>query len=452
MNKRLLKWLTIIVPVGFFLLVLSLTEVVFFEELSFFELLLILVFVSVGSAFFSAWVFGYIDRGETEIKKYAEHLEALNKASIALTTELDLSIVLQKVVDLSRTLVNARYGALGVLNESGKGFEEFISSGISEGLRKRIGLPPHGEGLFRVFLEEGRAMRVQEIGRHNLAEGFPDHHPSMRSLLGVPIIIKGKIIGDLYLADKQLLDSDPDSEEIISFTEEDQQVLELFANQAAIAIENARLLQQLQQLAVLEERERFGMDLHDGVIQSIYAVGLTLGDMQRRVEEGPEFMKKKIDEVSLALNQVTSDIRNYILDLKPHHFQDKNVVEGVQELAKALRANTFIHVDVEVMDFNPKKLSTDKTLGVLHIAKEALTNIQKHARASEVKIFMGIKNDDFELIVADNGISFDNQSLKNPAGNGLHNMLNRASALGGNCIIGPGEDGGTSVFLQIPIN
>ena len=173
-------------------------------------------------------------------------------------------------------------------------------------------------------------MIVDNVPDFHAHSGFPEHHPEMRSLLGVPIKTKGKVIGDLYLVEK--LDSNhPDSGKIIRFTEEDKQILEMFATQAAIAIENARLYRQVQQLAILEERQRFGMDLHDGVIQSIYAVGLMLEDIQRRIHTEPDVAKEGIFNSIKSLNTAMSDIRNYILDLRPQHFQGRDIVQGMED-------------------------------------------------------------------------------------------------------------------------
>ena len=135
-------------------------------------------------------------------RQRTEQLAALNEASLSLTSELSLEAVLQKVVDLSRKVVQARYGALGVLDEQGR-LQEFITSGISARERKRIGHVPEGRGLLGLIMREGRVVRVADISAHPLSTGFPPHHPPMRSLLGLPIVYKGRTIGDLYLTDKE---------------------------------------------------------------------------------------------------------------------------------------------------------------------------------------------------------------------------------------------------------
>ncbi len=450
MSKRILRWLTIVVPVGFVVTMLALADILFVEGITFFEVLFILILVSIGATFFSNWVFHLIDQREDEIQKRVNQLEALNAAAFSLITELDMGVVLQKVVDLSRELVVSQYGALAVLNEDGDGFEQFITSGMSPQQRSSIGALPEGRGIFKVLLEEGQPLLVDDLKEHDTHVGFPNHHPNMRSLIGVPIKTKGKIIGDLYLSEK-IDPKDMTGGKFIPFNKEDQKVLEMFATQAAIAIENARLYRQIQQLAILEERQRFGMDLHDGVIQSIYAVGLMLEDIQRRLEMDPTGSKEGISTAIRSLNNAISDIRNYILDLRPQHFRGRDVVQGIEELARALRANTFMNVQVDINNVDPRRLSPEQTVEVLHIAQEALSNVQKHAQATDVDILLKFENLELTLEILDNGISIEPSALQSSNGNGLWNMRDRTATLGGEIQIAPREEGGTEVKLIAPI-
>ncbi|MGD2026774.1 MAG: GAF domain-containing sensor histidine kinase [Anaerolineales bacterium] len=414
------------------------------------ELILTFVITSIGAVIFSNWVFDQIEQREKEIKKRAAQLEALNMAGVSLVTELDLGVVLQKVVDLSKELVGTRYGALGVLNEDGNAFQQFITSGVTDEVRKEIGHPPKGLGLFRLLLDQGKSIQIDDIASHDNSVGMPAHHPEMRTMVGVPIKVKDKIIGNLYLADK-IDPFQPENDDMIMFDDEDLRILEMFATQAAIAIENARLYRQVQQLAVLEERQRFGMDLHDGVIQSIYAVGLMLEDIQRRVRSEPDEAKEVITDAIRSLNTAISDIRNYILDLRPQHFQGRNIVQGVEELARALRANTFMDVYVEIKDVHSQSFSPEQTVEILHIAQEALANVQKHAQATEVDISLRVEGRTMILEILDNGISIRPMDLQRTRGNGLNNMQDRAAALNGEIIISPRIEGGTQVKLSVPM-
>lgn len=437
-------------PVVFVILMMVTTDLILIHQIEVIELLVTVFTFSIAATIFSNWVFGQLEQRESEIQKRAAQLEALNLAGISLITELDLRVVLQKVVDLSRELVAARYGALGVLNEEGESFQQFITSGVTEADRELIGSPPHGKGIFRQMIEEGKPMMINNVMQQDNAYGFPSNHPMMRSLLSTPIKVKGKLIGNLYLSEK-IDPFNPKSNQLIEFDEEDLRVLELFATQAAIAIENARLYRQVQQLAVLEERQRFGMDLHDGVIQSIYAVGLMLENIQRRVTADPQSAKEEISDAIRSLNTAISDIRNYILDLRPQHFQGRNIVQGMEELTRALRANTFMDVNLTITDVNPEKVTPEKTVNILHIAQEALSNVQKHAQASEVDITLKIQNHQLMLEISDNGVSIKPKDLQRARGNGLRNMQDRTEILNGDIIIGPRLQGGTEVILKVPM-
>jgi signal transduction histidine kinase len=444
--------MTIVLPVGFLLLLMVITDLLLINQIEILELVVTFVLVSISATLFSNWVFDQLDQRESEIQKRAAQLEALNLAGISLITELDLRLVLQKVVDLSRDLVAARFGALGVLDESGTSFQQFITSGVSEERKSMIGAPPHGRGIFRQMIDEGKPMIINDTQDYEGAYGFPANHPVMRSLLSVPIKVKGKMIGNLYVSEKLDLFNPGNYKEIIYFDEEDLRILELFATQAAIAIENARLYRQVQQLAIFEERQRFGMDLHDGVIQSIYAVGLMLEDIQRRVTINPEGAREGITGAIRSLNTAISDIRNYILDLRPQHFQGRNIIQGVEELARALRANTFMDVNLTITDVDSSIVSPEKTVEILHIAQEALSNVQKHAQASEVDVFLRYQNQKLMLEILDNGVSIKPKDIHGSRGNGLRNMQDRTEILKGEIVIGPRLQGGTEVVLKVPVD
>ncbi|MFL5735226.1 MAG: GAF domain-containing protein, partial [Chloroflexia bacterium] len=160
-----------------------------------------------------------------------EQLLALNRAAIAITGELELDSLLQRIVDVARELVGCKYAALGVLGDDGY-ITRFPTSGISETDREKIGAPPRGHGLLGVMLRAGRTVRVPDLNKDPRRVGFPPNHPPMTSLLGVPIFVRGRLMGDLYLSDK---------EETDEFSEEDEWLVQLLATHAATALTNAQL-------------------------------------------------------------------------------------------------------------------------------------------------------------------------------------------------------------------
>jgi two-component system, NarL family, sensor histidine kinase DevS len=442
-----LRLLAIILPLVFWSGVMYLRSLFLDEQLTLQGNLFELAAIAAGAALFSLWIFRTIEEREAEIRLRSEQLTALHGAAIALTTELDLSTVLQKVVDLARELVGARYGALGVLQEDGQFIEQFITVGISPEQRAALGELPRGHGLLGALIHEGKAIRIPSIGEDERSVGFPPNHPPMKSLLGVPIRFKGRVMGDLYMTDKLAPDGST-----TTFTSQDEEVLEMFATQAAIAIENAQLYRQKQQLAVLQERERFGMDLHDGIIQSIYAVGLMLEDTQHESDAALDSNPRAhVGQAITSLNEVIRDIRNYILDLRPQRFQGRDLTRGLEELAREFRANTFMTVNLVCDGLEANLLTPEQTVEILHIAQEALTNIRKHARASIIQIDLIRDADAVVLEIQDNGSGLDAARSAATGGHGLKNMRERARALGGELDIEPGESGGTRVTLSLPI-
>ena len=406
----------------------------------------VFVILAGGAVGFTFLVFGWIEQREAEAHSRSEQLRALHKATLVLTKELDLRTVLQHVVDEARTLAGAKYGALGVLDEKGIFFDQFITSGITPEQRARMGPPPLGHGLLGVLIKEGKAIHVSDIAADPRGVGFPSNHPKMRSLLGMPIKFKEEILGDLYLTDKET-----PSEKVIAFSEQDQRLLEMFASQAAIAIKNAQLYRQSQQLTLLQERDRIGMDLHDGVIQSIYAVGLMLDDAQYRTKAGSEDVRTVITGAIAGLNAVIHDIRNYILDLRPQRFEGRHLPEGLAELAREVRAHSFLNIDVQIDSEDWRRLSPEQTIEILYIAREALTNIRKHSHASVAEITLTLHPEGVALSIADNGVGFDPELAANGNGNGLRNMQERAQALQGKVIFTRREAGGMNVELIVPL-
>ena len=407
----------------------------------------IFVVLAAGAIGFTVLVLGWIEQCDEEARWRSDQLSALHRATLALTEQLDLATVLQLVVDQARTLAGAKYGALGVLDEKNTFFDQFITSGITPDQRARLGKPPLGHGLLGVLIKDGEPLHIPDISRDPRGVGFPPDHPPMRSLLGVPIKFKDNILGDLYLADKMTA-----SKEVADFSDQDQRLLEMFASQAAIAIKNAQLYRQSQELILLQERERFGMDLHDGVIQSIYAVGLMLEDAQYQNEGGAEGVKTNIARSIDGLNDVIRDIRNYILDLRPQRFQGRDLPEGLAELAHEVRAHSFLNVDLQIEPWDWTQLTSEYTVEILHIAREALTNIRKHSRASQVVISLTHQQRAIELKILDNGIGFDADLAMNGTGNGLHNMQERAQLLKGKLNFARRADGGILVELLIPLD
>lgn len=404
--------------------------------------------VTAAGSLFAGWIALRFEQHDRETNQRAAQLESLRQAAIALTTEVDLPDVLQKVVEQSKELSNARYAALGVLDARSGQIAHLYTAGLTPEQRARMGPIPQGHGMLGVILAERRPIRIDTIDADPRHAGSPPQHPHMTSLLGVPIMSKGAIFGNLYLTDKV----NPGGGTPVPFTETDQRTLEMYAAHAAVAIENARLHSQAQELAIMQERERFGMNLHDGVIQSIYAVGLMLDDAAHRVHGEPELAQGRIDSAVKGLDEVIRDIRNYISDLRPERFEGRGLYVALHELVAQTVQQAELAVDLHVDAKTAAAASAQQASELLHVVQEALTNIQKHAGATLVTLGLRREGEFMLVEIVDNGKGFDVfHTASHASGQGLRNMQERARALNGELEINSEKGHGTRLLFSVPL-
>ena len=371
-------------------------------------------------------------------------LEALVDATREIASILELEPVLQLIADRVRDLVGAEFAALGIADGFGT-MERFITSGISAVARERIGTLPRGRGLLGLIIREGRSYRIADISQHPDSSGFPPNHPPMRSFLGVPINIRGRSIGNLYLTNKY---------EAPEFSEADRLLVEMFALRAGIAIENARLHEQVQLLAIVEERERISRDLHDGIIQAIYGVALSLEDVPSMMSSDPGEASARVDHAIDSLNLAIREIRNFILGLRSELLHGADVVAGMATLAEEFSTSSAADVELDLA-IDPDViagLSMTHRVQLLQMAREALSNAARHAYATTIRLSIQADEGVLRLTVHDDGIGFDAQADP-PAGHlGLANLRQRATALGGDMTIDSSPGQGTRLVITVPIN
>ncbi len=369
-----------------------------------------------------------------------ERLAAFDASIRAMAGLLAVDRVLQVIVDRVRELVGAGYAALGIVDGEGV-IEQFITSGMPRAERALIGAPPRGLGILGLIIRENRAYRIVDVMDDPRRHGFPPNHPPMHAFLGVPVAIRGRTIGNLYLTEKAG-----------GFTEADQQIVELFAGHAAIAMENARLHDQVQRLAIVEERERIGRDLHDGVIQSIYAVGLTLEDVPDLMVEDPAEACRRVERAIESLDQTIRDIRNFIFGLRPELLETAGLIEGLAALVDESRINTMIDLELSTEGIAGDELAVDARAQLLQIAREALSNVARHSGASRATVRVDRVDDRLRLAVSDDGVGFDPGADRGTTHRGLANMRARAAALGGALVVDSIAGSGTRLVVQVPIN
>ncbi|HSG41663.1 MAG TPA: GAF domain-containing sensor histidine kinase [Anaerolineales bacterium] len=544
-----------------------------------------------------------------------ERLIALHKASLALVTDVSLESVLERIATTAAEQADARYAALGVMGDDGK-LGQFITVGMTDKEIKRMAHPPKGLGLLGMLVETNETLRVPKISDHPKSIGFPAHHPTMRSFLGVPIKAGERQLGQIYLTNKidtaeftaddemiiqmlatyaataiqnartveQMMERDQaltrrnvdmsllngiastltsslELDEILNKTlghvmnymnveageiwllEEDKislrmvlhrgkaaeafwtrnifkvgegyigivaqtrtpllstdiendlrfirsavvdagfqqiacipmlsgeqlmgvmsvakmgkepidernvQMLAAVGNWAGLAIENARLHLNARRFAVLEERDRIGMDLHDGIIQSIYGVGLSLEGALHSINEDTKEAKDKIQRSIDGLNQAIRDLRSYILDLRPRQMGDDGLISGIKRLITEYRANTFSDAQLTEPDFDFDSLTQTQSMALFHICQEALANTAKHAKAKNVQISLWTTDDRILMEINDDGNGFNIDSMSSNIGHGLANIKTRAHSLGGEADMSSTLNEGTTILVWIP--
>jgi signal transduction histidine kinase len=370
----------------------------------------------------------------------AAALTAVDAAARAIAGVLAVDDVLQLIVDRVRDLVDARYAALGIADASGR-MERFITAGLEPEERAAIGALPTGHGLLGLIIREGRSYRIASIKQHADSSGFPPNHPPMTSFLGVPVTARGQAIGNLYLTDKR---------GALEFSEADQRIVETFALHAGIAMDNARLHAQAGRLAVADERERIGRDLHDGIIQSLYAVSLSLEDVPELMADTPAEATHRVDQAIDALHLAIRDIRNFIYGLRPEAVDGNQVVAGIAALAQEVRDGNLIEVVATLDPAADPGLNEDGGLELLSLVREALSNASRHAHARRIDLLLGRTPTGSTLEIADDGVGFDPARTAGDRHHGLVNMRARAQAIGGRLEIDTSPGNGTRIRLTIP--
>jgi signal transduction histidine kinase len=531
-----------------------------------------------------------------------ERYERLLEAGLALAADLSLPATLQRIVELAAGLAGARYGALGVLGRDGV-ITEFVTTGVSDAERAAIGHIPVGRGILGVLIEDARPLRLHDIAEDPRSVGLPPNHPPMRSFLGVPVMARGRVYGNLYLTEKhggEDFDADDeraltllagqagaaieaawlfeeandraqrleairsistailagtDTGELLALVvgharalvgadlaslalpagderlvveaadgllaaelrgtvfpaegsvtgevirtgkavvladahsddrvaqpivragigpavfvplavrgrtlgtltvanarggaplrETEVQLVETFAEQAAVALEYARLQSQLQRLAVLEDRERIAKELHDGAIQSLFAVGMGL--QGSALLAGSSELRDRLQNAVEELDRVIRDLRNYIFGLRPGILADRQLDQAIQGLVEEFRRRTGM---VAVAEVDPAVAADlgGRAADVIQLAREALSNVSRHARAVTCRVSLYRDEGGGVLEIDDDGRGFD--LARSPGtGQGLRNLRERAEGLGGRAEIHTTPGQGTRVRVTIP--
>lgn len=364
-------------------------------------------------------------------------LTGLAQAARALSGRLDLEEVLQTILHVAADVTGARYAALGVLGDDRR-IARFLTLGVDDDTIRAIGDLPEGHGLLGLLIDEPQIIRLDDLTQHPASSGFPPHHPPMTTFLGAPVLSGGKVYGNLYLTEKEG-----------GFTAADEDLVEVLAAQAGTAVSNALLAEQLQALAVQDERNRISRDLHDGVIQSLYSIGMGLESVRSRVHSDPDRVAERLDAAVEGLDGAIRELRGYIFQLRPQDAAAFGLSGGLVELAREYEVNALVRPDVEVEPGLEDAVDERLVVEALQVVREALTNAAKHASAGAVTVTARTAGEGVAVAVTDDGRGFDPAHTR--VGHGLDNLQARAATVGGTLVVSstPGE--GTTVRLWLPL-
>jgi signal transduction histidine kinase len=365
----------------------------------------------------------------------ASKLRRVIEAMLLIGADLDLSDLLHHVIDEARSMTGACYGAIGVLNDEHTALAEFITVGLEAAEERAIGNRPKGLGVLGLVISDPQPLRIPDVSSHPTGAGFPPNHPPMTSFLGVPIKVRDEVYGNLYLTDKIGWSE---------FTNDDLVLTEALALAAGIAIETARLHESEKDSAVQGDRDRLAGDLHDRVIQRIFASGLKLQGIAGAIRS--EDMSARLKVVIGDLDDTIREIRSTIFELG---LRSETGIRGqvtalLQELSDVLGFKVRAAFDGPV----DTEISAEVADHLLSTLREAVTNIGRHADATEARVVLSVHGSLCRLQVSDNGRGLGGTSTT-AGGRGLVNMRRRAEKLGGHLDIAGSQTGGTTLDWQV---
>lgn len=356
---------------------------------------------------------------------WERRLSVLLQVSNDLARRDELPVLLHRIVEVAVDLIDAKYGALGVIGRD-RGLEQFVHVGVDSATVDAIGHLPRGKGLLGALIEDPRPVRLQHLSEDRRSVGFPAHHPPMDSFLGVPIQVGGEVFGNLYLCESRHG----------HFTAADEELALALAASAGVAIENARLIADRRALALFDERARIARDLHDHVIQRLFAAGLNLQAAASALpRESAEIITAQVAELDAAIAQIRETIYALRSDQAQAPRLRGKVLDAVNRVSAAFANRP------EVSFVGPVDILIDGDLAddVVAVVTEAVSNAARHAGATVVAVNVSVDGEGVTVTVRDDGAGMDQAA----PWSGLANLADRAVANGGSLSVEADEAGGT---------
>ncbi|WDV50687.1 GAF domain-containing sensor histidine kinase [Streptomyces coeruleorubidus] len=379
-------------------------------------------------------------------------LAAVSSALLAMSRHLEVRDVLKTIVASARELLDAQYAALGVPDDHG-GFAQFVVDGVSEEQWKAIGPLPRQHGILASMLHEARTERLADVRKDPRFEGWPSAHPDLVDFLGLPIRDGDEVIGALFLANKLRPVGEhppcPKPEGGCGFTADDEELLGILAQHAAIALTNARLYERSRELTIAEERSRLAHELHDAVSQKLFSLRLTAQAAARLVDRDPSRAKGELQQVAALAAEAADELRAAVVELRPAALDEDGLVATLRTQVQVLdRAHS---ARVTFAGRGVKALPASQEEAVLRVAQEALHNALRHSGADHVDVTLDRRGSGAVLRVTDDGSGFDPSAVRHAGRHlGLVSMRDRASGAGGTLTVESAPGKGTTIEMEVP--
>ncbi|MER8158426.1 GAF domain-containing sensor histidine kinase [Streptomyces sp. NPDC094472] len=371
-------------------------------------------------------------------------LSRVSGALLAMSRHLEVRDVLKTIVVSARELLDAEYAALGVSDDHG-GFAQFVVDGVSDEQWKAIGPLPRQHGILAAMLKDATPQRLADVRRDVRFEGWPSAHPEMSDFLGLPIADGDEVLGAVFLANKRC----PKPEGGCGFTAEDEELLSILAQHAAIALTNARLYERSRELTIAGERARLAHELHDAVSQKLFSLRLTAQAATALVDRDPDRAKDELQQIALLAAEATDELRSAVVELRPAALDEDGLVATLRTQVQVLdRAHS---AQVTFACHGVRALPAAQEGAVLRVAQEALHNALRHADARQVDVTLTRHGQGARLRVADDGRGFDPSAVRRAGRHlGLVSMRDRAGGVGGALTVESAPGKGTVIEMEVP--
>ncbi|MCF3184957.1 GAF domain-containing sensor histidine kinase [Streptomyces polychromogenes] len=375
-------------------------------------------------------------------------LAAVSTALLAMSRRLEVRDVLRTIVVSARELLDAEYAALGVPDDHG-GFAQFVVDGITEDQWRRIGPLPRQHGILAAMLHQDGPQRLADVRQDPRFEGWPAAHPDMSDFLGLPVRDGDEVLGALFLANKRRA---PGAQHggPQGFTDEDEELLSLLAQHAAIALTNARLYERSRELTIAEERSRLAHELHDAVSQKLFSLRLTAQAAAALVDRDPARAKGELQQVAALAAEAADELRAAVTELRPAALDEDGLVATLRNHVRVLdRAHT---ARVTFTCDGVRALPAAQEEALLRVAQEALHNALRHSGADRVEVTLARAPGGGALLrVRDWGKGFSPPTVRKAGRHlGLVSMRDRAAGAGGRLEVRSEPGAGTTIEMEVP--